>query len=192
MAATVSSVTICSNALLTLGAHTINDFAENTDHARLCANKYPVLRDEMLRKHPWNCAVKRVILAPSSTPPTFGWGYRFTLPGDILRILSVEAADGRDISYRIEGRYLLANVDAAYVTYIWRNDNEASWDTSLIRVMETAMAAELAYAVTGSTSLRDTLKQEVEYLLKQARAFDAQEEPAQELDGFPTFESRFR
>jgi hypothetical protein len=37
-----SSISICSNALLALGAHPINDFDEDTDHARLCANLYPL------------------------------------------------------------------------------------------------------------------------------------------------------
>lgn len=47
-----SSITICSNALLALGARSINSFDENTDHARLCSNIYPTVRNDLLRKHP--------------------------------------------------------------------------------------------------------------------------------------------
>lgn len=36
-----SSISICSNALLALGAHPINSFGENSEHARLCSNIYP-------------------------------------------------------------------------------------------------------------------------------------------------------
>ncbi|EBA0378294.1 hypothetical protein FIX59_23640, partial [Salmonella enterica] len=64
-----SSVSICSNALLALGAHPINDFDEDTDHARLCANLYPTVRNKLLRSHPWNCAIKRVVLSPVSAAP---------------------------------------------------------------------------------------------------------------------------
>ena len=46
-----SSISICSNALLALGAHPINSFDENTEHARLCSNIYPTVRNDLLRKH---------------------------------------------------------------------------------------------------------------------------------------------
>lgn len=45
--------------------------------------------------------------------------------------------------------------------------------------------------VTGSASLRDSLTQEAAFLLKQAKAVDGQEEPPEELGGYPTYESRF-
>ncbi|MHA7847248.1 hypothetical protein [Serratia sp. D1N4] len=185
-----SSVTICSNALLTLGAHPINSFDEATEHARLCANIYPTVRNDLLRKHPWNCAVKRVILSPSSTVPEFGFGFQFPLPGDLIRILSI-GEDYEDIPYRIEGNKLLANINAIRLRYIWRNENESTWDSALVSLAEAMMAAKLAYAVTGSASLRDSLTQEAAYLLRQAKAIDGQEEPPEELGGYPTLHSRF-
>jgi hypothetical protein len=38
-----SSISICSNALLALGAHPINSFDEASEHARLCSNIYPTV-----------------------------------------------------------------------------------------------------------------------------------------------------
>ncbi|HIG9580639.1 TPA: hypothetical protein ACYEKW_002006 [Escherichia coli] len=185
-----SSVSICSNALLALGAHPINDFVEDTDHARLCSNLYPTVRNNLLRAHPWNCAIKRVVLSPVSDTPTFGFRYQFSLPGDLIRVLSIgEPQD--DIPYRIEGNKLLANVNAVRLRYIFRNEDESTWDAALVNVVEATMQAKLAYAVTGSTSLRDTLTQEAAYLLRQAKAIDGQEEPPEMLDGYPTLESRF-
>lgn len=180
-----SSVSICSNALLALGAHPINDFDEDTDHARLCANLYPTVRNKLLRAHPWNCAIKRVVLSP-----VFGYGYQFSLPGDLIRVLSVgEPRD--DIDYRIEGSRLLANVDVIRLRYIFRNEDESTWDAALVDVAEMMMQSKLAYAVTGSASLRDSLAQEAALLLKQAKAVDGQEDPPEELGGYPTYESRF-
>lgn len=185
-----SSVSICSNALLSLGAHPINSFDEATEHARLCSNIYPTVRDDLLRKHPWNCAVKRVVLSPSSTPPAFGFAYQFPLPGDLLRILSV-GNEHDDIRYRIEGRKLLANINVIELRYIFRNEDESTWDSALVGLAEATIAAKLAYAVTASASLRDTLTQEAAYLLRQAKAIDGQEEPPEELGGYPTMEARF-
>ena len=65
-----TKVSICSNALLLLGDKTINSLDEGTDRASLASNLYDSVRDSLLRSHPWNCAVKRVILAPDTeTPP---------------------------------------------------------------------------------------------------------------------------
>ncbi|CNK10251.1 Uncharacterised protein [Yersinia aldovae] len=184
-----SDISICSNALLVLGAHPINSFTENTDHARLCANTYPSVRDDLLRKHPWNCAVFRISLAPSDTPPVFGYSNQFPVPSDCLRILSV-GAEGYEIPYQVEGKYILANTNAVMLRYIKRID-EASWDSALVQVAEVAMMARLAYAVTGSASLRDSMAQEAAFALRQAKSIDGQEEPPEELGGYPTLESRF-
>lgn len=189
--ATVSSVSICSNALLALGAHPINDFNENTEHARLCANKYATLRDDLLRRHPWNCAIKRVVLAPETDAPAYGWGYQFAMPGDALRVLSVGYENQPPLDYTVEGRAILANTTVLPLRYIWRNEDVSSWDSSMVRLLEMIVQAELAYAVTGSASLQANLKNEAEFLFKAAKAQDSQETPAQELGGYPTFESRF-
>lgn len=116
--------------------------------------------------------------------------FQFSLPGDLIRVLSVgEPRD--DIDYRIEGSRLLANVDVIRLRYIFRNEDESTWDTALVDVAEMTMQSKLAYAVTGSTSLRDSLAQEASFLLKQAKAVDGQEEPPEDLGGYPTYESRF-
>ncbi|EAP6674960.1 hypothetical protein PC032_004848, partial [Salmonella enterica] len=113
-----------------------------------------------------------------------------SLPGDLIRVLSVgEPWD--DIDYRIEGSRLLANIDTIRLRYIFRNEDESTWDAALVDVAEMTMQSKLAYAVTGSTSLRDSLAQEAAFLLKQAKAVDGQEDPPEELGGYPTYESRF-
>jgi len=75
-----TSVSICSNALLRLGAQTIASLSESNDRARLAANLYETVRDSTLRSHPWNCAVKRVVLAPDTDVPAFDFAAQFTLP----------------------------------------------------------------------------------------------------------------
>lgn len=123
-----SSVSICSNALLALGAHPINDFDEDTDHTRLGANLYPTVRNRLLRAHLWNCAIKLVVLSPVSAAPIFGYCYQFSLPGD-FRVLSVGELRN-DIDYRIEGSQLLSNVDVVRLRYIFRNEDESTWDAA--------------------------------------------------------------
>ena len=185
-----TSVSICSNALLMLGAQTINDLDEDTDRARLAANLYPQVRDEMLRAHPWNCAVKRVVLSPDQAAPAFGYAYQFTLPSDWMRTLSV-GDYGAEIDFRSEGRRILADTDTLKLRYVFHNTNEGTWDAGLVEAVTLAMAARMAYAITQSASLEQTRLQELEMALKRARAIDGQDDPPETFDDNRLLGSRY-
>lgn len=171
-----SPVSICSNALISLGASPIADFNETGDRARMCANLYPSNRDALLRSHTWNCCIKRVALAADLTLPEYGFRGRYLLPGDWLRTVRLEGSSGWSAEYRQEGRYILTDGGAS-LRYVFRNENEGTWDTLLVEVMTALMAWRLSYPVTKSTSLRDSLGQEYARLLQQAKSIDSMEEP---------------
>jgi len=190
MAAT--GVSICSNALLMLGAQTINDFADqmNLDRAKMCANLYPTVRDDMLRSHPWNCAIKRAVLAPDAQAPSFGYGQSFELPADFLRVLEVGTA-GCQIDYLVEGSTIQADTTVLELRYVFRNEVENTWDSSLVKLVTLAMAAALAYPVTQSSALQQSMEQKLELSLRRARAVDGQEDPPQMLGDERLLASRF-
>lgn len=131
-----------------------------------------------------------MLLAPESTTPAFDWGYQFLLPEDWLRTRQV-GYYGQELDYKAEGRRLLANVNALPLVYIYRNDIEATWDAQLINLMELRMAWKLAYAITGSTSERDSREQEYERAAKRARNIDGQDEPPETAGDFPLLNGRF-
>ncbi|WP_407059336.1 hypothetical protein ACKZDW_04255 (plasmid) [Ralstonia syzygii subsp. celebesensis] len=185
-----TAVSICSNTLQTLGAKPINSFDERTEHARLCANIYPDLRDELLRAHPWKCAIKRVQLAPLAAKPAFDFNYQFELPGDWLRNIQV-GNRGNALEYRLEGRTILANVTVLPLVYIWRNDVEQSWHPHLVTLAELLVGSRIAYAVTKSTSVRDSWRDEYARALKVAKAIDGQDDPPEEFEEGTLLESRF-
>lgn len=184
-----TAVSICSNALLMLGAQTINDLEEDLPRAKLAANLYPSVRDDMLRAHTWNCAVKRVVLAPNAIPPAFGYAYQFNLPGDWVRLLQVTAR-GCTVDHRVEGQMILSDEPSIELRYTFRNEVEATWDSALVNVMTLAMAARMAYAITSSTSEAQVRKQDLEFELRKAKAVDGQEDPAETLGDFPLLRSR--
>lgn len=184
-----SSVSICSNALLMLGDKPISNLTEPTDRARLASNLYESVRDDLLRAHPWNCAIKRVILAPLANAPAFDFASQFQLPGDWLRNVQV-GRKGEPIPYRMEGQRLLADETALPLVYVFRNTVEASWSRNLVHCMELAMAAKMAYAVTGSASMRDSMRDEFACELKVAKAIDGQDDPPEEFAEGTLYESR--
>lgn len=184
-----SSVQICSNALLLLGDSPISSFDDDAERALLASNLWDNARQAVLRSHPWNCAKAMVALAPEASAPAFDWTYQFALPGDCLRVLFVgQMAEPDD--YSINGRRILADGNPLYLTYIYDNQDVASWDALLVEAMQRYMAFSMAYPITKSGTLRDSLWQEYQAVLKQARNVDGQEEPPEQAGDFPLMQAR--
>lgn len=201
-----TGVSICSNALQLLGHKPFSSFDEDDVNAALCANVYPTVRNATLRAHPWTSCTKRVVLAPDSVGPVFGFGQAFSLPGDCTRVLSVEPclssgsfygagaawrSRGQD-DYAIEGRKLFANGKTVLLRYVFLNLIEASYDDLLVNALTLAMAMRLCYAVTASTSLYQMLAQDYAGALKTARSVNGQELPDATFGDFPLLASRYR
>jgi hypothetical protein len=187
-----TAVSICSNALMMLGKDPISSMLEDNDRAKYCANLYPALRDALLRKHFWNCAIKRVLLSPDATPPAYGYTAQFPLPSDFLRLYEVGRPGAFVTDFQLENRMILANAAALPLRYVWRNDNEDNWDSGLVDTATIMMAALLAYPITQSTSLRDSMKEEAARTLREAKAIDGQENPSETFgDEFPLLAGRY-
>lgn len=185
-----TGVSICSNALLMLGAQTINDFNEPVDRAKIAANLYPTIRDDLLRSHPWNCTIKRALLAPDATPPAFGYDNQFELPADFLRVLEV-GQSGYQIDYLVEGRSILANATSVELRYVYLNPVENTWDAGLVALLTLAMAAAMAYPISQSAALQANFEQKLAMAKKVARAVDGQEDPPQTLGDERLYGARF-
>jgi hypothetical protein len=184
-----SAVQVCSNALLLLGAQTINAFTDNSDRAKLVSNLWANCRDAVLRSHPWNCAVEIVQLAPDATTPAFDWTYQFTLPGDCLRILSV-GEEGETPEYRVRRRKILCDENPLNLTYLYRNEDVASWDSLLVEAMTAYMAMTCAYPITKSASVQEQMASLYKFKLQQAKAVDGQEQPPEQMGDFPFMDAR--
>jgi hypothetical protein len=187
MAAT--PVSICSNALLMLGAQPINAFTEATDRARAASNLWPAVRDYVLRRHPWNCAIKRVVLSPDTAAPEFDWAYQYTLPSDYLRMLSVGEA-GAEAEFSIESGKLLCDDNPALLRYVWRNENTGSWDDMLVWGATVSMKAVLAYPITKSASMEQLVEAALKDVLRQARAVDGQDGTPETFGDSPLLAAR--
>ena len=174
-----SKIAICNTALIALGDSPIAAFppTETTTRAKQCANIYDDVRDSTLRAHPWSCARKRVILSPDVAAPAFEFSYQFTLPADCLRVLSITENAYIQTDYRIESGKLLCNEAAVYLTYIWRNDEPASYDGLLISALSAAIGARLAYAIPGSASLMQMFDAMFNRAINEAKGVNGAEYP---------------
>lgn len=169
-----SDVAICNTALNRLGANTITSFTENSKEARLCNAEYQGIKDQLLRAHPWNCAISRAELAQDSIPPSFGFTYQYTLPTDpyCLRVLQMET---EVINFKVEGRKLLTNESTAKIMYIGRVQDSEEFDALFIDTLSARIAFEFSFNITGSRTLQTDLFSLYSEKLALARSFDAQE-----------------
>lgn len=189
-----SRVSICSNALLMVGAQPVNSLdSPTTDRERLCANLYETVRDYVLSSHPWNTCIKRRLLNPATTdlPEWNDYANSFTIPADFLRLLAV-GEQGMEVDFRLEDGRILCDEALLKLRYIYRNDTEAKWTPLLVMAQTLAMRQVLAYPITQSTSLEQLIDQAIEPMLKKARAIDGQDQPPETLGDFRLLSSRLQ
>lgn len=184
-----SEVSICSAALVMNGAQPLTSFTENNDSARIASALWESARDYVLRAYPWNCAVKRVQLAPSTTAPEFDYSAQFTLPDDWLRTLQV-GLYGEEIDYRTEGNSILCDATSLPLRYIYRNANCESWDAGLVWAMTNVMRSIFANPVTSSTSLEDLVHSVLKPIIQRASAIDGADDPPAEVGDYPLIQAR--
>jgi hypothetical protein len=67
-----SETSICNSALTRIGAARITSLTDDSKQARACTASYALMRDEVLRSHPWNSAISRASVASLADAPAFG------------------------------------------------------------------------------------------------------------------------
>jgi hypothetical protein len=186
----LTSIALCSRALLKIGAEGIASFEEGTAEAEVAANLYPSTRDALLSAHPWNFATGQVDLAMLATAPVADYANAFQLPSDLLRALSAGGdGRGRGLAYRIAERRLHCAAEAVVLTYIFR-PAESEFPPFFDQALIARLAAEFCIPLTESTSRADALYRLAEDELRRAKAIDAQEETPSRIEDFSLTEVR--
>lgn len=166
-----SAIDLCNSALQRVGAASITSLSDNSPEARACSVAYDSNRTDELRKHPWNFAIKRAILAPDATAPLFDYDYAFTLPSDCLRLLRPNTAR---LDWQIEGRKILTNDgDTLYIRYIYDCQDAAQFDASFYNVVSAAMAVDICEKLTQSNTKKASLAQDYKEAVAKAKKIDA-------------------
>ena len=168
-----SEIEICSAALNKLGAESITSFDDLTPRSNLCRDFYPSVRDAVLRAYPWNCALTQQALAHDVALPLFGYAYKFALPviPYCLRVLKIED----DPDFNIKGRYIYTDESTINIEFIARITNPGLFDSLLKEAIEARLAAELAYPITRTPSVAQTMWALYESKLREARTMDGME-----------------
>ena len=156
MAAGDSALSICSDALLMLGANAISSFNEGTDAANISDRLYPDLKNQALLVYPWSFSFKKTKLSRLVTTPTTEYKYENQLPGDRLgppRSVFTSASPGQRPSkeYRIFQDKLLTDYEEVWIDYQYAVQ-EFEMPVYFVQLLKYMMAWHLSYPITDQDS----------------------------------------
>jgi len=156
MAAGDTSLTVCSDSLLLLGARPISSFNEGTDEANICDRIYPHVKKSTLQAYPWSFSFKKVQLARTINTPVNEYKYEYTLPSDrlgaIRRAYVSTSVGARPFSnWTIQGDKLLTSEESIVVDYQYL-PGEDEMPAYFIQLLNYMMAWHIADAITDQTT----------------------------------------
>ncbi len=191
----VSETGICNLALGKVGAKPpISSLTEDSVNARLCNLFYPVVRDAVLRSHPWNCATHQRVITALSEGPVMNYDHRYQLPANpwCLRVLQVGTDEDQPTRWKVIGRLLLTDENSPPIVYVKRITDTNEFDPLLLDALVLKLAIKLVMPLTSNAKLQKGLIDELEGIsLPEARSVDGQEQSVQRIQTTTWIDSRF-
>jgi len=160
MAAGDTDLSICSDALILLGAAPLSSFTEGTDAAQACDRLYPDLRDSLLSRYPFSWSYIKVQLGRLSTTPINEFKYSYGLPGNMLSgvqaVFETSSTNQQPINdgWEIYGQELYTNLESVYIDY-QESVDESKMPHYFVQLLRTSLASELAITITDQTTKAD-------------------------------------
>lgn len=171
MAAT--ALNICNGALIKLGARTITAFTDTTKEAELCTERYPRLRDKMLRDHTWNFAkINTTLTNDGASELAPRWAYAFSVPPDMARPLRItDVNDFEVLGEFVQGTFH-TNAETIILRYVQKfedTDDGVDFPDDFAEALSNLLAADICVSLTQEQSLRATYYEAYVLSLSQAR-----------------------
>ncbi len=192
MGSTTTQTTIANRALQLLGYKPIGSINDNDRGARAMNRAYqPVLLSE-LRKNFWSFAIKRAILAASTTQPAFGMANYFPLPGDFVVLAmpdqitnycfgAIPPTPNSNAEYndwQIENNNGVISIASNQpspinIRYVSSNVTESMFDYSFAEAMSASLATETCEELTQSNTKLATVAKIYEQAIEDAKKRNA-------------------
>ena len=206
MASGDTKLSICSDALIMLGASPLSSFSEGTDSAQVCDRLYDDIYETVLAMYPWNFSYRKEQLARTTSTPVTEWKYEYQLPsssiGSGVRALFTTTSTGaRPVNegWEILEDKLLTNLETVYVDFQFR-PSEAVLPTYFIQLLKYWMAWHIAEPVTDQITKGDYYKtlavgapseNNRGGAFRQAAIINGQNQPNQVIEDFDLISVRF-
>lgn len=171
-----SEVGIVNSAGIKIGVkNLISSLNDGTPLANLGANRYEEIRDELLRGHPWNFAVKRVKLARLSETPAYEYTYAYSMPDKWLRTILVADNDHGDgyIDYKEEDDKILTSAEDVYMKYVGIVTDPNIMTADFRELIAMQLAIEGAINITNSKTMADRWEAKFDTAIIKAKSTDS-------------------
>ncbi len=165
-----TQVEIVNIALGIIGANLITSLGDDSEEAKLATIHYNAALEATLELQPWSFAIKRFKPAQDAETPLFGWGFSYTVPSEIIRVLSCDnigaipanmvepnfVSEFEQIDFIIEDRKILANVEVVYARGIKRDVSEGKFPPLFVHMLSAKLAMLMALPLTQSNQIFQT------------------------------------
>ena len=199
-----TKLSICSDALIMLGASPLSSFSDGTDEAQVADRLYDDVRDTLLMQYPFSWSVKKVKLARLADAPINEWRYKYQLPGDMLgnpkAVFQTSAVSDRPVrDFEIYSGGLYTNLENVWIDYQFTPE-PTSFPPYFVRLLRTALAAEFAEPITDQITKAQYFHQQAYGspsenmrggLFRVAASIDGTDRPQQTIQEFPISDIRF-
>ena len=170
----ISDVLIANEALAMIPQEPIVSMSEQSLEARECQRWYKPVVAELLEKHHWGLATKRVALAAISNIRAGEWAYSYAKPADMAFPVKMGGSYGSfsgwtyaDGLYLLGGRpmflhvggALFSSVPVAVLEYTSFDITEADFTNLFKRVVVIELAARICMAISKSETRTKLLMQ---------------------------------
>jgi hypothetical protein len=164
-----SQVTICNLALSEIGKASITAIDENSEPSRKCKTFWDQVRKFVLADYDWSFAKKTIALTVSAVDSNPNWAFCYTYPSDCIMPRKVYAAGRRDAA--LAGNFEVIQVGAgnallivtdqggAYLDYTANVVLPEMFDESFVEAIKYQLAAQIAFPLTGKSSLKNDMLQ---------------------------------
>jgi hypothetical protein len=174
-----SVIQVANRALTKLGSARITSIDDDVKAARSIKSCFDDVRDDELRSHRWQFAMKRTSLAALSTAPEFGYEYQYQVPTDFLKIDMVDDRfpsavmdnyiGAEYLDWALEGNLILTDIGAPLkLRYVAQVTDPNGWDPNFREALACRLAAELAEDLTQSNEKRRLAWEEYKRAITQA------------------------
>ena len=158
---------IVNLSLAMISANLITSLDDDSDEARLANLNYSVARDATLESQEWTFAVKRFKPAKDKEIPLFGYGVQFTVPSEILRVLTCDRLGDipanmidpevitqyDQIDWILEDGKILCNQTVVFARGVRRVTEEGKYSALFIHALAAKLGMLMAFPLTQSNTI---------------------------------------
>lgn len=185
-----SEVDLANTALRRLGQDPIIRIDDTSVSGRRIKAALPIVRDEVLRRDTWRCAMKRQEI-PSTSEAPLGFSNSFPLPNDFIKLAALKL--DQYTTWELLGNAINCNYpdNPLQIMYVYRLTDTNQYSPELFDVMAWRLAVELSGLTTTSTVRQDETYSMYMQSLETAINLNALENPMTYLDSTAWVDARF-